>query len=279
MITDDGNVGAMQWSNSAHSSPPDIGQVVRLRTRAYRVEDVEKGGTGATVVRLACLDDDAQGQHVEVVWELELDTEILDETAWSSLGQRGFDDPRFFSARQAGDLPEHLRSLPSKIKGNDTTERRSHCSGIRWASERAIFSIDQRLEAFDKKPAVVLVSRHGVLVHPVVRMNSDNDDFLDGVHLIQHVNHFVSPPCVSDERFFLQEQVVPVVHVEDRIPLQRILVVTGRQKNSEAMLNTRGAGERRHQLAHAALRVFAKEWMNLQRGSRRCDSETIFSPR
>src|SRR6266540_4714246 len=98
MITDDGNVGAMQWSNSAHSSPPDIGQVVRLRTRAYRVEDVEKGGTGATVVRLACLDDDAQGQHVEVVWELELDTEILDETAWSSLGQRGFDDPRFFSA-------------------------------------------------------------------------------------------------------------------------------------------------------------------------------------
>jgi hypothetical protein len=60
---------------------PTVGQVVRLRTRAYLVEDVEKGGTGATIVRLACLDDDAQGQHVEVVWELELDTEILDETA------------------------------------------------------------------------------------------------------------------------------------------------------------------------------------------------------
>src|SRR6184192_1733643 len=85
-------------SASAVATIPANGQVVRLRTRAYLVEDVEKAGTGATVVRLACLDDDAQGQHVEVVWELELDTEILDETAWSSLGKRGFDDPRFFSA-------------------------------------------------------------------------------------------------------------------------------------------------------------------------------------
>jgi SNF2 family DNA or RNA helicase len=98
VITDDGNVDAIQRSNSAQSSPPDIGQVVRLRTRAYLVEDVEKDDTEPTVVRLACLDDDAQGQHIEVVWELELDTEILDETAWHSLGQRGFDDPRFFSA-------------------------------------------------------------------------------------------------------------------------------------------------------------------------------------
>lgn len=77
---------------------PTVGQVVRLRTRAYLVEDVEKGDSAATIVRLACLDDDAQGQHVEVVWQLELDTEILDETAWTSLGRRGFDDPRFFSA-------------------------------------------------------------------------------------------------------------------------------------------------------------------------------------
>ena len=98
MITDDGNVAPVAGSDSGHCSPPDVGQVVRLRTRAYLVEHIEKGGTGATIVRLACLDDDAQGQHVEVVWELELDTEILDETAWTSLGRRGFDDPRFFSA-------------------------------------------------------------------------------------------------------------------------------------------------------------------------------------
>src|SRR5438874_7888002 len=98
MIAEDKTVASIPRPYSAYSSPPVVGQVVRLRTRAYLVEDVEKGGTGPPVVRLACLDDDAQGQHVEVVWELELDTEILDEIAWTSLGRRGFDDPRFFSA-------------------------------------------------------------------------------------------------------------------------------------------------------------------------------------
>ena len=70
-----------------------------------------------------------------------------------------------------------------------------------------------------------------------------------------------------------------VVHVEDRIFLQCVLVVTRRQKNSEPMLDTQGAGERRHQLAYAALCVFAKERMNLERRARCCDGKTIFSPR
>jgi SNF2 family DNA or RNA helicase len=47
---------------------------------------------------MACLDDDAQGQPLEVVWELELDTDILDEEVWKSIGDRGFDPPRHFSA-------------------------------------------------------------------------------------------------------------------------------------------------------------------------------------
>ncbi len=45
------------------------------------------------------------------------------------------------------------------------------------------------------------------------------------------------------------------------------------------MLKTRGASERRHQLTHAAMRVFAKKGMNFQGRARRCDGETIFSPR
>lgn len=79
-----------------HSTPVK-GQVVRVRTRTYLVEDVEQD-SGGTLVRLACLDDDAQGQQLEVIWELELDTQILDEEAWQSIGKRGFDDPRFFAA-------------------------------------------------------------------------------------------------------------------------------------------------------------------------------------
>ena len=81
-------------------SLPSPGQIVRVRARTYLVEhsasdppDSEFG-----LVGLACLDDDAQGEKLEVVWDLELDTEILDREAWKSLGEKGFDDPRFFGA-------------------------------------------------------------------------------------------------------------------------------------------------------------------------------------
>src|SRR5207248_10722557 len=97
--------------------------------------------------------------------------------------------------RQTGHFDKELWPLTPKTKRHAAAERRAHGCRIRSAYARAIFSIDQRLEPFDKKPAVVLITGHGVLVHAIVRMNSDNDDFLDGVHLIQHVNQFVSPPC------------------------------------------------------------------------------------
>jgi superfamily II DNA or RNA helicase len=63
------------------------------------VEGVEVGeGAHATIVRLVCIDDDAQGQPLDVVWELELDTEILDEGIWRSIGTKGFDSARYFAA-------------------------------------------------------------------------------------------------------------------------------------------------------------------------------------
>jgi len=74
------------------------GQVVRLVTRTYLVECVEPSPGNGTRVRLARLDDDAQGQPLEVVWELELDPEILDREAWRSIGKRGLDNPHHFSA-------------------------------------------------------------------------------------------------------------------------------------------------------------------------------------
>ena len=49
-------------------------------------------------VRLACADDDAQGQELEVFWECELDRAILDDEPWSELGERGFDSPDHFAA-------------------------------------------------------------------------------------------------------------------------------------------------------------------------------------
>jgi len=76
------------------SNIPSPGQIVRVRTRTYVVESADDTG----VVRLACLDDDAQGDILEVIWGLELDAEILDGEAWKNIGKRGFDNPRHFAS-------------------------------------------------------------------------------------------------------------------------------------------------------------------------------------
>ncbi len=50
------------------------------------------------LVRLACADDDAQGQALEVYWDYELDRRILEEEGWEDLAAKGFDAPRQFAA-------------------------------------------------------------------------------------------------------------------------------------------------------------------------------------
>ena len=79
---------------------PRIGEMVRVRTRRWLVEDVTPAAkTGEpSRVRLACADDDAQGQEMEIFWECELDRQILDDEPWSDLGDRGFDAPEYFAA-------------------------------------------------------------------------------------------------------------------------------------------------------------------------------------
>jgi len=74
------------------------GQLVRVRTRHWLVTDEPSVSPSGTWVRLACVDDDAQGEILEVIWEAELDGEIINEEAWAKIGQKGFDDPRQFAA-------------------------------------------------------------------------------------------------------------------------------------------------------------------------------------
>jgi SNF2 family DNA or RNA helicase len=79
---------------------PSIGQIVAVRQRLYLVEQLVppvKTGDSA-LVRLACVDDDAQGQTLEVLWEKELDPQILSGEAWESIATKGFDPPRKFAA-------------------------------------------------------------------------------------------------------------------------------------------------------------------------------------
>lgn len=84
--------------------PPRVGELVEVRSRGWLVDAVESAeeedaGLGAAPrISLACADDDAQGQTLEVYWDFEIDRRILEQEAWSEIGARGFDPPRHFSA-------------------------------------------------------------------------------------------------------------------------------------------------------------------------------------
>ena len=85
---------------------PEMGQIVRVRSRQYLVEEVvstpTQGGDTQryhdTLVRLSCLDDDAQGEPLQILWEREIDAKILNRSAWERAAARGFDEASLFSA-------------------------------------------------------------------------------------------------------------------------------------------------------------------------------------
>lgn len=76
---------------------PTAGVFVSLRGRQWLVEQVIADKTPARA-RLACIDDDAQGESLEVIWREEIDAEITDAGQLSALNQAGTDDPAVFSA-------------------------------------------------------------------------------------------------------------------------------------------------------------------------------------
>lgn len=78
---------------------PQTGEIVHLRQRLYLVDDVsDLAINGTTVVRGSYVDDDAQGQNIEALWELELDAEIRTAESWDKLADRWFNPPDRFAA-------------------------------------------------------------------------------------------------------------------------------------------------------------------------------------
>ena len=79
---------------------PSPGQIVRARARRYLVEDIypPPRPEDDTRVLLACLEDDAQGEPLEILWERELDAEILSGASWALASKNGFDPPARFAA-------------------------------------------------------------------------------------------------------------------------------------------------------------------------------------
>ncbi len=79
---------------------PQVGQLVRVRQRLYLVEEVVSPPRpqDSLVAKLSCVEDDAQGQLLEVLWDREIDAKILTGEEWGRIAQRGFDPPEYFSA-------------------------------------------------------------------------------------------------------------------------------------------------------------------------------------
>ena len=79
---------------------PQPGQITRVRQRLYLVEDVvpPRRVRDASLVRMACIDDDNQGQPLAVLWESEIDCEVVTGEDWASIANRGFDDARMFAS-------------------------------------------------------------------------------------------------------------------------------------------------------------------------------------
>ena len=79
---------------------PEPGRIAFVRQRRYLVEAVAPPPADgeATLVDLSCLDDDAQGTPLSVLWEHELDARMLEDDGWATVAGRGFDDPALFAA-------------------------------------------------------------------------------------------------------------------------------------------------------------------------------------
>ena len=79
---------------------PEPGRIALVRQRRYLVENVTPppAPDEAMLVDLSCLDDDAQGEPLSVLWEHEIDARILEDDGWSAVADKGFDDPALFAA-------------------------------------------------------------------------------------------------------------------------------------------------------------------------------------
>lgn len=74
------------------------GEIVELRARRWLVERVDESDNDFPVVTLACIDDDAQGEQVSVLWDAEIGPRRLDENPWDEIGRDGIDDAAVFAA-------------------------------------------------------------------------------------------------------------------------------------------------------------------------------------
>ncbi len=83
---------------STESLELSAGTLVRVRQRTFLVENVLSAPNKSSVVSLACVDDDAQGQRLDVIWEAEVDARVIPSGKTAIRPNPTPDDPRTFAA-------------------------------------------------------------------------------------------------------------------------------------------------------------------------------------
>jgi hypothetical protein len=85
----------------AHNTAPEPGQLVEARHRQWIVSEVDGGSIAPGMpkrhlVRLSSIDEDALGEEIEVLWELELGAHVIERAGLPSM--TGLDDPATLQA-------------------------------------------------------------------------------------------------------------------------------------------------------------------------------------
>jgi len=74
-----------------------IGEFIQLRGRRWLVEQVRENSVVGPLLRLSCLEDDAQGESLDVAIRSEVAPAIIRDS-WDMLGGQGIDDPAVFGS-------------------------------------------------------------------------------------------------------------------------------------------------------------------------------------
>lgn len=84
----------------AHDGVPEVGQVVAARGRQWLVERVREGEAPdqSPLLELACLDDDAPGKRLDMLWDLELGARSIEPRLQGLGTPKRLDPPAHFGA-------------------------------------------------------------------------------------------------------------------------------------------------------------------------------------
>lgn len=91
-------IGTEGIDGSVLCRSPLPGEFVEVRARRWLIESVDDGDDRLAVLSLSCIDDDAQGEQLSVVWDAEIGARLVDDDPWAQIAQNGTDDAEVFAA-------------------------------------------------------------------------------------------------------------------------------------------------------------------------------------